>query len=297
MGRGGRDLATKRVPWWDREAHWRSLGFSSFDASTKRRVVYWSWVGYLGVTAALFAASRAFAEPAAATPFSAARCAAVGVLALAACYALATDAYRNPPSLQGSAAHACARYLGPYAYFTKHALTIQAAHLTTSLVAEVGGDRRLLASTHAFASFAAVVGVALTVLFLRLNWFDASWRAEVLVRENDRMRGAFTGITLTAHLVALPVALADAYLAKRPYVYPLNAASIARVTAFACVYPPLYCGATLANYAAVGHYPYPFMRSLATTAHWVAFCGALIVLLNGVILPLTFFLLRANPTA
>ena len=46
----------------------------------------------------------------------------------------------------------------------------------------------------------------------------------------------------------------------------------------------------------VGHYPYPFMRALKAPKHWIGFCVALIVLLNGFILPFTFFLLRINPT-
>ena len=204
--------------------------------------------------------------------------------------------YRNPPCLKGTPSHECSRYLGPYAYFTKHALTIQAAHLTLSLAAEVSLDGRVLVCTHAFATFAAVVGIALTVLFLKLNWFEDTWRTEVLAPTDARMRGTFTTITLTAHMLALPVAVLDVLVLKRPDVYPITPESVAKVTAFACGYPPLYCGLTMANFALVGHYPYPFMRALVRPRHWLAFCGALVVLLNGVILRVTFFLLRANPT-
>ena len=70
-----------------------------------------------------------------------------------------------------------------------------------------------------------------------------------------------------------------------------------KVTLFASLYPPFYCGLTCLNFGwSGGHYPYPFMRSLKKATHWLAFTAILEVLLNGVILPGTFFLMRANPT-
>ena len=88
-------------------------------------------------------------------------------LAAAVCFSLVTDAYRNPPSLKGSAAYAVGNYLGPYAFFTKHALTIQCSHGVLSFLGELLLDGRLVAMTHAFACFSAVVGIALTVLLTR----------------------------------------------------------------------------------------------------------------------------------
>jgi hypothetical protein len=303
MGRGGRGRSRQRLRnarerahrWWDRDAHWAEMGYTPEDAATKRRVVAWCWVVFVALTALMCAASRTFEPPAAPLSFSPARCAFSGLLAAAVCFSLVTDAYRNPPSLKGSAAYAVGNYLGPYAFFTKHALTIQCSHGVLSFLGELLLDGRLVAMTHAFACFSAVVGIALTVLFLKLNWFEETWRKEVLHEMNKRLN--FTEITLAAHLPSLPVALLDVFLAKRPDVYPLTADAMFKVTLFASLYPPFYGGLTCLNFGwSGGHYPYPFMRSLKKATHWLAFTAILEVLLNGVILPGTFFLMRANPT-
>lgn len=290
--RSAKDVA---YSWFDREAHWKAMGYTSFDARTKETVVYWCWVVFLTLVAGMLLASRTFEPPAAEVAFSAKRCCFSLVLCVTICFSLVTDAYRNPPSLKGSPALEVARYLGPYAYFTKHALTIQCAHVCLSFLAEATMDPQLLSMTHAFSSFAAVVAIALTILYLKLNWFEETWQREVLDATNARGIN-FTEITLVAHILSLPVGILDVLLCKRPDVYPLNASSIAKVTAFATLYPPFYCGITCLNYYMVGHYPYPFMRALKAPKHWIGFCVALIVLLNGFILPFTFFLLRINPT-
>ena len=192
---GAQALQARAHAWYDRDAHWLSLGYSEADAATKRRIVNWCWVVFVALTAVMVAASRTFEARGDAPRFSSFRCLSSLGLAAAVCYALVTDAYRNPPSLEGSPSHACGRWLGPYAYFTKHALTIQCVHLCLSFAGEATLDAQLLVMTHAFACFAAVVGIALTVLFLKLNWFEPKWRKEVLEATNQRGVN-FTEITL-----------------------------------------------------------------------------------------------------
>ena len=292
---GAQTLHARAHAWYDRDAHWLSLGYSEADAATKRRVVNWCWVVFVALTAVMVAASRTFEARGDAPHFSSFRCLSSLGLAAAVCYALVTDAYRNPPSLEGSPSHACGRWLGPYAYFTKHALTIQCVHHCLSFAGEATLDPQLLVMTHAFACFAAVVGIALTVLFLKLNWFEPKWRKEVLEATNQRGVN-FTEITLVSHLPPLPVAILDCFLAKRPGVFPLDMRNVMNVALFASCYCGFYVVLTLMNYKLVGRYPYPFMRALKRPWHWLAFLVGLLVLANLVILPLTFALLAANPT-
>ena len=167
-------------------------------------------------------------------PFSSYRCVASAFLLLCGGSSLFTDTWRNPPPEKGSDSHACASTLGPYAFFTKQALTIQTSHLIVSCLAEFRvASGKLLALTHFFAPFAAVVAVSLTLLYLKLNWFEATWRREVL--EATNARGVrFTEITLVSHLPPLPVAILDCFLAKRPGVFPLDMRNVMNV-ASVCV--------------------------------------------------------------
>mmetsp|Transcript_10241 Transcript_10241/g.30984 ORF Transcript_10241/g.30984 Transcript_10241/m.30984 type:complete len:369 (+) Transcript_10241:1595-2701(+) len=310
----GKQLVKKAKVILDRDAWWTSLGY---DPEVKARSVRWCWRALFLLTTALVAAARTFAAPAAPVAFSLFRAIATNALFTASGYALITDTYRNPPPAKGSDSHYCSTYLGPYAFFTKQSLTIQCAHLALSTAAEVAlapqfaefaavlpfglGDAitatapGLLTLAHAFAPFAAVIGIALTLLYLKLNWFEPTWRREVLDATNAKGI-AFTEISLTAHCPALPIAVLDVLCVKRPYVYPLTHASCKSVTHFGASYCVFYCLLTLANYAVVERYPYPFMRALKTPWHWVVFCGALLVLVCGFILPLTFGLLWLNPT-
>ena len=169
----------------------------------------------------------------------------------------------NPPPEKGSDSHACASTLGPYAFFTKQALTIQTSHLIVSCLAEFRvASGKLLALTHFFAPFAAVVAVSLTLLYLKLNWFEETWRREVWRPRNAR-GVRFTEITFVSHLPPLPVAILDCFLAKRPGVFPLDMRNVLNVALFASCYCALLRRLlTLMNYKLVGRYPYPFMRAL-----------------------------------
>ena len=277
----------------DRDAWWTSLGY---DPAVKARSVRWVQRGVLCVVVSLLLASRSFSQPSVDVPFSSYRCVASAFLLLCGGSSLFTDTWRNPPPEKGSDSHACASTLGPYAFFTKQALTIQTSHLIVSCLAEFRvASGKLLALTHFFAPFAAVVAVSLTLLYLKLNWFEETWRREVL--EATNARGVrFTEITLVSHLPPLPVAILDCFLAKRPGVFPLEWRNVMNVALFASCYCGFYVVLTLMNYKLVGRYPYPFMRALKRPWHWLAFLVGLLVLANLVILPFTFILLAANPT-
>mmetsp|Transcript_21930 Transcript_21930/g.65751 ORF Transcript_21930/g.65751 Transcript_21930/m.65751 type:complete len:283 (+) Transcript_21930:346-1194(+) len=235
----------------DRDAHWTSLGY---DPEVKKKTVRWCWIVLISLSLALVAVSRTFDAPAAPVAFSYLRCAATAGLFWAAGFALVTDSYRNPPPEKGSASHTCSRYLGPYGFFTKQALTIQVAHLAVSSLAETLADPQLLALSHAFAAFAASVGIALTLLYLKLNWFEPTWQKEVLEATNARGID-FTSITLTAHIPSLPIALLDVGLVKRPEVYPLSQTSVLRSAGTLTFYCFFYCALTKFNYWLVGEYP------------------------------------------
>ena len=106
-------------------------------------------------------------------------------------------------------------------------------------------------------------------MYLKLNWFEETWRREVL--EATNARGVrFTEITLVSHLPPLPVAILDCFLAKRPGVFPLDMRNVMNVALFASCYCGFYVVLTLMNYKLVGRYPYPFMRALKRPWHWLA---------------------------
>ena len=82
----------------------------------------------------------------------------------------------------------------------------------------------LLTLAHAFAPFAAVIGIALTLLYLKLNWFEPTWRREVLDATNAKGI-AFTEISLTAHCPALPIAVLDVLGEAKAHAESLRARS------------------------------------------------------------------------
>jgi hypothetical protein len=277
---------------FDRDAWWTSLGY---DPAVKARSVRWVERGVTCVVLALVGASQLVEAPHIPTPFSMYRFATASVLLWCGGMSLFTDTWRNPPPERGSDSHCCSSTLGPYAFFTKQALTIQTSHLIVSWVAEAFSAPHLLAVSHCFAPFAAVVAVALTLLYLKLNWFEPTWRKEVLDATNARGVD-FTQITLVAHLPPLPVAVLDCLVAKRPGVFPLELRNVLGVGLLISCYCAFYTLLTLVNHRLVGRYPYPFMRALTRAWHWLAFVVALLVLADGLILPATFALLAANPT-
>merc|ERR1719174_3368345 len=116
----------------DRDAWWTSLGY---DPAVKARSVRWVQRGVFCVVVSLLCASRSFAQPSIDVPFSTYRCVASAFLLLCGGSSLFTDTWRNPPPEKGSDSHACASTLGPYAFFTKQALTIQTSHLIVSCLA------------------------------------------------------------------------------------------------------------------------------------------------------------------
>ena len=227
-------------------------------------------------------------------------------LAGASCAAMVcawySDAVLSPPALEGSPSLAVQRAIGPWAYFTRQALGIQLVYTGLGAAAEAALllapppplAARALAACHLAAPLVASIGMALTVLYLRLNWFEPSWRREVL--EPLQARGVpFRRITLTAHLTSLPVAALDLALARRPALLAARALSTRGTALTMAAYAAAYIAVTRLNHRATGHYPYPFMKLLASHLHWLAFMLALLLALM-LVLALASLLVWANPT-
>ena len=275
--------------WWpfafDRRAHWESFGCSDEDMVNKARLSRLT-VGLLVLAFALVWPTGTLTE---AVP-SVVRCVMAFLNLVTLVLAWAVDTYGTPPPEKDSDPYKVTRTIGPLAFFTKQTLCIQTIYAFVSFLSEAAlfvGPRTFnwLLWTHRASTAVAVAAVSLTLLFLRLNWYEATWRRETL--DPWLQRGLpIKVIVLVSHLASLPVAFVDVVLVKRPN-FDTDTDDVLFSAALLTAYVIFFISITRINFYLNGRrYPYPFMRAFKRTKHWLLFTVVVLAFVLGFVLPL-----------
>lgn len=126
---------------------------------------------------------------------------------------LFVELFRLPPSKSEDETYVLMQMAGKPIYLTFWILSIQFVHACAAAIAEVAllADKEvpgLSETSYAVALFVGTLGVVLTLLFLKFNWFEENWQKQWRVQWERR--GIPYGIlALLAHIPSLPVAILD----------------------------------------------------------------------------------------
>jgi len=182
---------------------------------------------------------------------------------------------------------------GHFSYLTFHIIFCTLLYWNTCLIAEVAWlygithdhevawARKLLKFTYRGSTLVAAFGVTLAILFLKFNWFEKRWRAEVLEPYKQRGHTWFGPTILFTHLNQTPVALLDMLLIKNRQQLREHAAELELMALFVALYGIYYVTCTHLNFRMSKEYPYPFFRKvLATWKSESMFIAGIIIFIN-----------------
>jgi len=280
---------------FDRAAYWHRHEYTATEIARKRRTSNISTGAAVALTFVLFACRGWFAAAPTVAP-NPLRVLSAFLNAAFLVFTFVADAFCSQPAEDGSECAAVTETaVGPFAYFTKQALAIQVAHAAASMAAEAFADAPLLAVVHAASTFVACMAIALSLLFLKLCWYEPGWQAEVLLPANKRgIPGSF--VALAAHIPSLPCAVFDVAVVKRASLFLPTFVDFGHTATVVVVYSASFVVITNLNYKwSRGNYPYPFMRALTSIKLWAVFYVAIVVLLLCFVLPCVFLLKQLNP--
>lgn len=278
--------------WWpsfDRRRHWLDIGCSEEEVTAKLKSSTLGLAGVLVVASIGFGiAFRVYSDyEDEIFEFSKSRTALSACVGTVALLAWCMDTYGMPPAPYGSDPERVMSTIGPVAYFTKQSLSLCLVHAWLSFYAEFASSPPVAILVHKSACSIAATQLALALLFLKLNWFEAAWRGEIL--DPWFRRGVYMHtITLFAHLANAPMYLLDVSLVKRSAMLGPTYDDAAWSCIFLASYVTFYVSLTLVNFKLCGAYPYPFMRSFTTYRHWLLFALVILAFLFFFVLPLVF---------
>lgn len=163
---------------------------------------------------------------------------------------------------------------GHFSYLTVHILTTQAIYFSMAALTEIAclfSDsqviRKAVTATNQFAVFNSSLGTLLTILFLKFNWFEPSWRRGTLEMYLARGKTSFQRKVLFTHLNQICIALLDLLVVKRNHkLLSWATPSLSNLFAVSFVYVLSYIMFTHYNYHHNGgYYPYPFMDKMLSS--------------------------------
>lgn len=287
-----------------RDGLWARLKYNECERTMKRRLALMSYRALVMFSVVLLAVPIWSYETFDLAP-SATRTALAGINFLLMLVGFCWDGLYTPPSEEtNDTYHVSKSPLGPFAYFTKQVLVIQTAHCLCSFYAELatlihGGagpqfrDRlfglyipKLAQLNHTNAAYMANLGVALFLLWYKLNWCEANWRRECLKRTLERGAPHYVLTVWLTHFVSAIAALVDLFFVKRPELRRgFKDDFISTAILMTC-----HCATYVAQtYFLIHKYdarPYPFMKFFTKPIHWLLFFCLLELVLGGVLLPI-----------
>ena len=198
------------------------------------------------------------------------------VCALVAWFTLFVDIYHGTPAQPGDRKwHLLLDgHSGHFSYLTINILTTWAVYWPFSAAAELFwlySESELVlkavTATYAFAVFSSTLGTLLTLLFLKFNWYDKSWRRETLDMYDRRGNKMFRRKILFTHLNQMPIAFFDVVVLKQNHHILEWATPALSTVLIACfTYSLAYLAFTHFNYRTNGGvYPYTFMDEILKT--------------------------------
>ena len=171
-------------------------------------------------------------------------------------------------------------FAGHFSFLTVHILMAQVSYWTLCAALEVAWVcaarlpdwgvellERAVAAAYSMTVFSSVLGVVLTLLFLKFNWFEAAWRRDVLEMYLKRGNRMFVRKVLITHLPQLPIALFDLVALKQTHgILEACTPSVVALLAVSVAYSGTYLALTHAAHRANGGvYPYPFLDKVFAT--------------------------------
>lgn len=162
--------------------------------------------------------------------------------------------------------------LGRYAFFTVNILTFQVYYWTVTLAAEVlhyqeytkasSYARKLFIFAHRYAAFNSTLGLILGILFLKLVYFEPTWRATTLKSNIDRGLTNFGEKGLFQHLNQFPSAIMDILLIKDRSVLRELCMNITDLSKALVLFCGCYFLVMRVDYMFVNKAPYPFLNKI-----------------------------------
>jgi len=177
---------------------------------------------------------------------------------------------------------------GHFSYLTVNILTTWAVYWPLCALAEVAWYLSLeqvwvaqaITATYRFAVLSSTLGIVLTLLFLKFNWYEPAWRRDVLQMYEARGKQNFRFKVLFTHVNQLPIALFDVIVLKQNHggLFAAVTPPIRSLLQICVAYCFVYLCFTRVNHRINGGvYPYPFMDKLfaSWTSEFAFFLGLL----------------------
>mmetsp|Transcript_6260 Transcript_6260/g.9692 ORF Transcript_6260/g.9692 Transcript_6260/m.9692 type:complete len:169 (-) Transcript_6260:119-625(-) len=147
----------------------------------------------------------------------------------------------------------------------------------------------LLTASYTMAVFAATIGIMLTLLFLKFNYFEKKWQEEVAAAWE--LRGfPFSRLTLISHCLSLPVGVLDVVLVRDRRFLTLCNPTLAVNLVFALMFAGSWYAFIHVLWRATDYkcWPYPFLHEFNTMLKRLAFFVVIYIGLTIVMLPVQF---------
>ena len=125
--------------------------------------------------------------------------------------------------------------------------------------------------------FTSALCVILTLLFLKLCWFEPRWRKDILRVNNIEHSPYFGFVQLYIHCVELPLGLASLLLVKDRAMLQAVMPAASFLTLASFTYGMGYLGLLVYMYAVRGIAIYPFLCALPVPLGWIGFGGVVSV--------------------
>ena len=101
--------------------------------------------------------------------------------AVSAAIMLLSDLLCLPPPRKDEPRWSIIAVVGHTSYFTLQTLFLQTAYFTVLTTAIYYQDGQLMALIYRLALWTNTQGVALTLLFFKLNWYEPKWRKNIMM--------------------------------------------------------------------------------------------------------------------
>lgn len=151
--------------------------------------------------------------------------------------------------------------IGHPGFFTLQTLFLQTAFTLVKAYALWSADVHLAALTFSIALWVDTQGVALTLLFFKLNWWEPKWQRDVQ-KPKEREYPGISTIWLLGHVPSLPLALLDALILSAPSVMEVHGAKLSTVIKIAFAYGSIYLLWAKVVQWSMGSLIYPFIGEI-----------------------------------
>ena len=175
-----------------------------------------------------------------------------------------------PPSKGEPKWDSVATPLGHWAFFTLQTLFVQTAYLCLKAYGIYMGNTKILQLCLQISLWTNTQGVALTILFFKLNWFEAKWIRDVKKPLEKKFPG-ISQIFLLGHVPPLILGIVDAW-STDPRLVSIYGSNLTTIIKIAFAYGTVYlCGAKFLQWQTGGTCIYPFIKDLDSVPKCIAF--------------------------